>query len=68
MRPLERGTRRVRFSGEWLEAAVLRGEPAAGTDVAGPCVLELPETTLVLPPGWAGTVDEHGTIVAERRG
>jgi N-methylhydantoinase A len=64
--PLERGTRRVRFEGDWLEAEVLRGEPAAGTDVAGPCVLELPETTLVLPPGWAGAVDEHGTIVAER--
>jgi N-methylhydantoinase A/oxoprolinase/acetone carboxylase beta subunit len=29
-------------------------------------VLELPETTLVLPPGWAATVDGHGTVVAER--
>jgi hypothetical protein len=30
-------------------------------------VLELPETTLVLPPDWAGDVDGHGTFVAERR-
>ena len=54
--------------GDWLDADVVRGEPGAGADVAGPCVLELPETTLVLPPGWAGAVDEHGTVVAERAG
>jgi N-methylhydantoinase A len=64
--PLDRGARSVRFSGEWLEAAVVRGEPPAGTELEGPVVLELPETTLVLPPHWAGTVDEHGTVVAER--
>ena len=29
-------------------------------------MLELPEATLVLPPGWHSTVDEHGTIVAVR--
>jgi hypothetical protein len=26
----------------------------------------LPEATLVLPPGWGGSVDEAGTITAER--
>jgi hypothetical protein len=30
-------------------------------------VLELPETTLVLPPAWSAEVDGHGTVVAERR-
>jgi N-methylhydantoinase A/oxoprolinase/acetone carboxylase beta subunit len=44
---------------------VLRGEPAAGTRAAGPAVFELPETTLVLPPGWSARVDEAGTVVAE---
>ena len=44
--------RRARFDGEWLEAEVLRGEPPAGTEAEGPCVFELPEATLVLPPGW----------------
>jgi N-methylhydantoinase A len=63
---LERGTRRARFGGEWLEASVLRGEPEAGTRTAGPCILELPEATLVLPPGWRAEVDGRGTIVAER--
>jgi hypothetical protein len=27
-------------------------------------VFELPEATLVLPPGWTATVDESGTITA----
>ena len=63
---LDRTTRPVRFDGEWVEAAVLRGEPAAGERAEGPCVLELPEATLVLPPRWSAEVDGSGTIVAER--
>ena len=61
---LERGRRRTRFAGEWLEAEVLRGEPATGTRADGPCVFELPEATLVLPPGLAAEVDEAGTIAS----
>ncbi len=49
---LAEGVREARFAGEWVEARVLRGEPPAGTSTEGPCVLELPEATLVLPPGW----------------
>jgi N-methylhydantoinase A len=63
---LAQSARRARFGGEWVEARVLRGEPPAGAEAAGPCVLELPEATLVLPPGWRAGVDAHGTIVAER--
>jgi N-methylhydantoinase A len=61
---LERSSRPVRFDGEWVETPVLRGEPAAGVEADGPVVFELPEATLVLPPGWTTTVDHHGTIVA----
>ncbi len=28
----------------------------------GPCVIELPESTLLVPPGWSGEVDDTGTI------
>jgi N-methylhydantoinase A len=62
--PLERSTRRVLFGEEWIETPILRGEPAAGTAAEGPVVFELPEATLVLPPGWSAAVDEHGTVVA----
>jgi N-methylhydantoinase A len=61
---LRRGSRRVRFEGAWLETPVLRGEPPAGTAIEGPVVFELPEATLVLPPGWSARVDEHGTVIA----
>ena len=65
---LERLSRRARFAGGWCETEVLRGEPGAGTEAEGPCVFELPEATLVLPPGWRARVDEAGTIAAERSG
>jgi N-methylhydantoinase A len=62
---LEQGSRRVLFDGRWTETPVLRGEPPAGTETAGPAIFELPEATLVLPPDWHAAVDSHGTIRAE---
>jgi N-methylhydantoinase A len=62
---VEESRRHVSFGGEWIETPVLRGEPAAGTAAEGPVVFELPESTLVLPPGWSASVDGHGTIRAE---
>ncbi len=59
-------TRNARFDGEWTAAAVVRGEPAAGYEARGPCIFELPEATLVLPPGWRARVDAGGTIDARR--
>jgi N-methylhydantoinase A len=63
---VEEETRRARFGGEWLETRIVRGEPAAGHSAEGPAVFELPESTLVLPPGWTASVDDAGTIAAER--
>jgi N-methylhydantoinase A len=60
----EEGSRSVRHGGEWVETRVLRGEPPAGAQAEGPVVFELPQATFVLPPGWAATVDDHGTIRA----
>jgi N-methylhydantoinase A len=65
---LEESSRSIRFDGEWIEARVLRGEPAAGVRAEGPAVFELPETTLALPAGWLAEVDPAGTIRAERAG
>jgi N-methylhydantoinase A len=65
---IERGSRQVRFDGEWVETPILRGEPSAEMEAEGPIVFELPETTLVLPPGWHAEVDATGTIRAEAGG
>jgi N-methylhydantoinase A len=61
-----RSRRDVVFDGERHDAEVLRGEPAPGERIAGPAICELPEATLAVPPGWAGEVDDAGTVVLER--
>jgi len=65
---LSKSQRRARFDGEWLITQVLRGEPPAAAQAEGPAIFELPESTLVLPPGWRAEVDAAGTIVAQRSG
>ncbi len=58
--------RRARFGGSWLDAAVLNGELPAGVRVEGPAVCELPEATVVVPPGWGGEVGPDGALELER--
>ena len=43
-------------------AAVFHGELPPGAAIAGPALCALGESTLLVPPGWAGEVDQHGTI------
>jgi N-methylhydantoinase A len=54
--------RRATLDGEEIELRVVRGAPATGSELRGPAVVELAESTLLVPPGWAGEVDESGTI------
>ena len=42
------------------------GLPAAGMPLTGPATLALPESTLLVPAHWTGTVDAHGTVHLER--
>jgi N-methylhydantoinase A len=63
----EAGERKANFDGEWLELAVLDRElMGAGSEVAGPAIVEFKESTCVVRPGWRGTVDSVGTLVLER--
>ena len=45
---------------------MLRGIPSPGTKLDGPAVVELPESTLLIPPGWTSEVDGTGTIHMRR--
>jgi N-methylhydantoinase A len=61
-----RSRRRAVFGGEQHDAEVIRGEPPPGEEVRGPAIVELPEATLAVPPGWGGEVLADGTIRIER--
>ena len=63
---LARSQRRAVFDDAEVDLEVLRGLPGPGTELRGPGVLELPETTVVVAPGWAATVDDTGTICLNR--
>jgi N-methylhydantoinase A len=55
-------TRPITFDGASLNAAVYRGELPPGTQLCGPALCALGEATLLIPPGWSGEVDVHGTV------
>jgi N-methylhydantoinase A len=65
---VDRGRRPAVLDGDELELDVLRGTPEPGTEIAGPAVVELPESTLLVPAGWDGDVDDTGTIHVRRHG
>jgi N-methylhydantoinase A len=66
VRRQDRNTRTAMFGGERVETDVIHGELARGEGVEGPAVCELPESTVVVPPGWRGEVAGDGTLVLER--
>jgi len=63
---LERSSRKAVLDGESIELEVLRGIPGPGTRVKGAAVIELPEATLLIPPGWVAAVDDTGTTTLTR--
>jgi N-methylhydantoinase A len=58
--------REATLGGERLELRVLRGAPPPETAIEGPAVVELAESTLLVPRGWSGAVDAAGTIQISR--
>ncbi|HVA19056.1 MAG TPA: hydantoinase/oxoprolinase family protein [Solirubrobacteraceae bacterium] len=59
-------TRPIVFAGELLEASVIRGEPEPGDAFAGPALLAMVDSTLLIAPGWSGQTDAHGTVHLQR--
>ena len=45
-----------------LRLTSAEGEPAPGTTIEGPTVCSLPGSTLYVPEGWRGSVDDYGTV------
>ena len=60
--PPRRERCRVVLDGRERDAECLRGELPPGTRVRGPAICALGESTLLVPAGWEGEVDELGTV------
>jgi N-methylhydantoinase A len=43
-----------------------RADVAVGVSIPGPVVVEQPDTTTVVPPGWSVTADGAGNLVITR--
>lgn len=52
-------------TGGRLDTAVRRltGKVPSGAEWTGPCIVELPQTTVVVPPGFTAVTDDLGNIV-----
>ena len=50
------------LDGDWLDLPV----HGPGTAATGPAIVELPGSTCLVRPGWAGAPDDAGTLVLER--
>jgi N-methylhydantoinase A len=59
-------TIRVSVWGAAPRLSLREGGGVDGEPVEGPAVCALPEATLYVPPGWAGEVDEWGTVQLRR--
>ncbi|HEX3954778.1 MAG TPA: hydantoinase/oxoprolinase family protein [Stellaceae bacterium] len=58
------GTRRVYFRNEWFDTAIYdRAGLARCMRLAGPAIVEQPDTTVVIDPGATATVDHLGNLV-----
>jgi N-methylhydantoinase A len=62
----ERTSRRAIIAGAEHDVEVIRGAPEPGQELQGPAIIELAETTVLVPGGWEGSVHESGTIVLDR--
>jgi N-methylhydantoinase A len=56
----------VFFDGAWHETPVLlREQLAPGMHGVGPAIVEQPDTTTVVPPGFRARVDQFDNLIME---
>jgi N-methylhydantoinase A len=62
-----KGTRPVHFGDSWHETRLYsRLDLPIGAEIAGPAILEQPDTTVLIEPGLIGKVDAYGNTLIER--
>ena len=62
--PQPNGARPVRFTGGWFDTRIFdRASLRRGATLAGPAIVEQPDTTVVIDPGATAVVDGLGDLV-----
>lgn len=62
------GTRPVWFDGSWHETTIYaRLDLPEGAEIDGPAILEQPDATTVVAPGFKAHVDFLGNVIVERK-
>jgi len=62
--PQPSGVRQVRFNGGWFDTPIFdRASLGREATLAGPAIVEQPDTTVVIDPGATATVDSIGNLV-----
>ena len=65
----KRKSRKIWFNDKEHDAAIWsRAALPVGSKIAGPAVLEQPDATVFLEPGFVATVDTWGNVIIERAG
>jgi N-methylhydantoinase A len=60
-------TRAAHFDGAWTEVPVRRRDELRPGDAwRGPAIVEFPESTCVVRPGWRASADDAGAVLLER--
>jgi N-methylhydantoinase A len=58
----------VFFDGDWRQTAIYaRNRLQAGDRISGPAVVEQQDTTTVIEPGYAGSVDPYLNIIIRKQ-
>ena len=62
--PRPSGARQVRFNGGWYDTRIFdRACLGKGAILAGPAIVEQPDTTVVIDPGATAAVDGLGNLM-----
>jgi N-methylhydantoinase A len=62
------GVREAWFDGKWWQTQIYaRLDLPAGIEIAGPAILEQPDATTVIAPGFDARLDTFGNVIVERR-
>ncbi len=60
--------RPIAINGAWHEATIHQRDALGhGRRIAGPAIVEQPDTTTIIPNGWLAAVDALGNLVLERK-